>query len=34
MKPFYGKWKYSKKKGWVWKWKKRKAKKHETIEEK
>ena len=28
VKEFYGKWKYSKKKGaWLWKWKKRKVKK-------
>ena len=30
MKEFYGRWKYSKKRGcWVWKWKKRKVKKRE-----
>ena len=28
MKEFYGKWKYSKKRGaWIWKWKRRKVKK-------
>ncbi len=28
MKEFYGKWKFSKKRGaWVWKWKKRKVRK-------
>lgn len=28
MKQFYGKWKYSKKRGaWIWKWKRRKVKK-------
>lgn len=28
MKEFYGRWKYSKKRGaWIWKWKRRKVKK-------